>query len=76
MKKYGNKYGFKSEDKYRRGVFVSNYKKMQAHNKKKDSTYKMKVTKFTGLTNQEFEQYALGQFKETGDFNSLGISLP
>ena len=37
---------------------------MIAHNQRTDVTYKMKVTQFTGLTQQEFEEYVLGKLDE------------
>ena len=37
----------------------------------------MKVTKFTGLTAEEFRGSALGQLPEDGeDYNSLGLDIP
>ena len=60
MRKYGNRYGYNAQDQYRRNVFMDNYNRVQAHNRLPNVTYKMKVTQFTGLTKQEFQQYALG----------------
>ena len=52
MRRYGNSYGFNSQDQFRRNVFMENYRKVQAHNQRTDVKYKMKVTKFSGLTKQ------------------------
>ena len=51
-----------NNDNYRAMVFANNLKKIQEHNADRTATYQMGVNQFTGLTQDEFERFALGLF--------------
>jgi hypothetical protein len=43
-----------SEDSYRRHIFLSNFQKMEEHNKDLSQTYKMGLNHFSALSDAEF----------------------
>ena len=58
---YGTMFSI-NNDNYRAMVFANNLKKIQEHNADRTTTYQMGVNQFTGLTQDEFERFALGLF--------------
>ena len=78
MNRFGSRYGFFDiNEQYRRNVFVKNYFEIVDHNRKSGTTFKMRVNQFTGLTQEEFEEYALGQKEEDGSDSTFeGQTIP
>merc|ERR1719489_300096 len=61
-------YPHREEEEVRKGVFRANLKKIAAHNEREEKsleTWRMAVTEFTDLTEEEFTQQMLGGYVRT-----------
>jgi len=65
MNKFGKTYSTSEESKLRFDIFKDNVKKMNAHNARKDVSWKMGINQFSDLTDEEFEARHLGGYKQT-----------
>merc|ERR1712061_540236 len=65
MNKFGKTYSTSEESKLRFDIFKANVQKMNAHNARKDVSWKMGINQFSDLTDEEFEARHLGGYKRT-----------
>merc|ERR1711981_521839 len=65
INKFGKTYSTSEESKLRFDIFKSNVQKMNAHNARKDVSWKMGINQFSDLTDEEFEARHLGGYKQT-----------
>merc|ERR1712136_514036 len=61
---YGKSYHTRSEHQRRFSIFTQNLRKYEQHNKS-GASWKMGVTKFSDLTDEEFEAMHMGGYKKT-----------
>jgi len=64
-KKFGKTYATIEETQFRLDVFKANLKKMNAHNARRDVSWKMGINKFSDMTDAEFEATMMGGYKAT-----------
>lgn len=64
-KKFGKSYATTEESQFRLDVFKANLKKMNAHNARRDVSWKMGINKFSDMTDAEFEATMMGGYKAT-----------
>merc|ERR1711981_57846 len=65
MNKFGKTNATSDESKLRFDIFKANLQKMNAHNSRKDVSWKMGINQFSDLTDEEFEAVHLGGYKQT-----------